>query len=138
MFLFSISCMMTKKNLLELGKKLFSSPNLIVLGTVAFYHGLYWIIMVGLGTLYGTLSRLAINNGLQGASQRIGELTDGLFSLYRGMGRFGIGMIIVLFSITQVINYKRKNISMASFLIMFIILAVFVAFYGFHILGMSN
>lgn len=66
------------------------------------------------------------------------ELSDGLFSLYREMCRLGIGMLVVLFVGSQLVNYKKKNLSLASFLIMFILFAVLGVLYALQILRING
>lgn len=66
------------------------------------------------------------------------EFTDGLFSLYRAMCRFGIGMLVIIFVVSQLVNYKKKNLTLVSFLIMFILFAFFGLLYVLQILRIMN
>ncbi len=128
----------TIKNVLVVfGEKLFSGANLIALGTAFFYRGIYRIILFGLGAVHGQLSWLTVQSRLEDFPQKMAELTDALFSLYRGMCRFGIGMLIVLFVVSQLVNYKKRNLSLASFLIMFILFAFLGFLYTMQILRIT-
>lgn len=130
-----------KKIFEKIGETFFNGANLIALGAAIFYRGLYTLAIHMLGNIYDKFAWIQRNIPLEEISSNSNDpflVSDSFISSVTSMCLFGIEMLIILFIVSQLVNYKKKNLSRGSFLIMLIIFTLITFSYCIQLLKISG
>lgn len=112
-----------KKALYILWEHLLSGANLIAIGTLIFYTVLQNILFTWFHAIF-----LRVKDLIPTRADK-SDFFEAMVLLFRNIEYLGYGLVIVLFVVSQLVNYKKKNISWLSFFIISLVFAGFGLMY---------